>query len=156
MVRSLVEPGEFIEVFVDTPIEDCIERDPKGLYAKAKAGQLKNFTGVDAPYEAPEKPEIHLHTLGQIAGAAHRRSCCSALADREDREPASTEGILLYLSMIFRKPVPTFRGHALAHQSDADDDEHDGKRDAHHRVAGAARQIAAESRFPAASRSITW
>jgi len=65
MVRSLVEPGEFIEVFVDTPIEDCIERDPKGLYAKAKAGQLKNFTGVDAPYEAPEKPEIHLHTLRQ-------------------------------------------------------------------------------------------
>jgi bifunctional enzyme CysN/CysC len=65
MVRGLVEPGEFVEVFVDTPIEDCIERDPKGLYAKAKAGQLKNFTGVDAPYEAPEKPEIHLHTLGQ-------------------------------------------------------------------------------------------
>jgi bifunctional enzyme CysN/CysC len=65
MVRSLVEPGEFIEVFVDTPISDCIERDPKGLYAKAKAGQLKNFTGVDAPYEPPEKPEIHLHTLGQ-------------------------------------------------------------------------------------------
>jgi bifunctional enzyme CysN/CysC len=65
MVRGLVEPGEFIEVFVDTPIADCIQRDPKGLYAKAQAGQLKNFTGIDAPYEPPENPEIHLHTLGQ-------------------------------------------------------------------------------------------
>jgi bifunctional enzyme CysN/CysC len=65
MVRGLVESGEFIEVFVDTPIAACIERDPKGLYAKAQAGQLKNFTGIDAPYEAPERPEIHLHTLGQ-------------------------------------------------------------------------------------------
>lgn len=61
-IRSLVGPDEFIEVFVDTPITTCIERDPKGLYAKAKAGQLKNFTGIDAPYEAPEKPEVHLHT----------------------------------------------------------------------------------------------
>jgi bifunctional enzyme CysN/CysC len=65
MVRGLVESDEFIEVFVDTPIAACIERDPKGLYAKAQAGQLKNFTGIDAPYEAPERPEIHLHTLGQ-------------------------------------------------------------------------------------------
>lgn len=65
MVRNLVGDGEFIEVFVDTPIEECIRRDPKGLYAKAKAGKLKNFTGIDAPYEAPEKPEIHLTTIGQ-------------------------------------------------------------------------------------------
>jgi bifunctional enzyme CysN/CysC len=65
IVRSLVENGEFIEVFVDTPIADCIQRDPKGLYAKAQAGQLKNFTGIDAPYEPPENPEIHLHTSGQ-------------------------------------------------------------------------------------------
>ena len=64
MVRSLVEPGEFVEVYVDTPIEDCIERDPKGLYAKAKAGQLMNFTGIDAPYEPPVTPEIHLRTIG--------------------------------------------------------------------------------------------
>ena len=63
MVRGLVEPGEFIEVFVDTPIADCMRRDPKGLYAKAQAGQLKNFTGVDAPYEPPESAEVHLHTL---------------------------------------------------------------------------------------------
>ena len=65
MVRGLVEANEFIEVFVDTPISTCIERDPKGLYAKAQSGQLKNFTGVDAPYEAPESAEIHLHTLSQ-------------------------------------------------------------------------------------------
>ena len=63
MVRSMVETGEFIEIFVDTPLDDCITRDPKGLYAKARSGQLKNFTGVDAPYEAPFAPEIHLHTL---------------------------------------------------------------------------------------------
>jgi bifunctional enzyme CysN/CysC len=65
MVRSLVEESEFLEVFVDTPVEDCMKRDPKGLYAKAQAGQLKNFTGVDAPYEAPEQPEIHLQTIGK-------------------------------------------------------------------------------------------
>jgi bifunctional enzyme CysN/CysC len=82
MVRSLVEPGEFIEVFVDTPIEDCIQRDPKGLYAKAKAGQLKNFTGIDAPYEAPEKPEIHLHTLNQTPERLSE-IVLRALADRE-------------------------------------------------------------------------
>ena len=62
MVRALVSEGEFIEIYVDTPIEDCMERDPKGLYAKAKAGRLKNFTGVDAPYEAPGAPEVHLMT----------------------------------------------------------------------------------------------
>jgi bifunctional enzyme CysN/CysC len=64
MVRGFVGTAEFVEVFVDTPLEDCIKRDPKGLYAKAKAGQLKNFTGIDAPYEVPEQPEIHLRTLG--------------------------------------------------------------------------------------------
>src|SRR6201995_502134 len=62
-VRNLVGDGEFIEVFVDTPIEECIKRDAKGLYAKAKAGQIKNFTGFDAPYEAPVSPEIHLQPL---------------------------------------------------------------------------------------------
>lgn len=65
MVRKLVPDGEFIEVYVDTPIEECIRRDPKGLYAKAKAGKIKNFTGFDAPYEAPGNPEIHLQTVGQ-------------------------------------------------------------------------------------------
>jgi bifunctional enzyme CysN/CysC len=65
MVRRLVPEGEFIEVFVDTPIDECARRDPKGLYAKAKAGKIKNFTGFDAPYEPPTEPEIHLHTLHQ-------------------------------------------------------------------------------------------
>ena len=58
MVRELVEGGEFIEIFVDTPLDDCIARDPKGLYKKALAGQIKNFTGVDQAYERPETPEI--------------------------------------------------------------------------------------------------
>jgi bifunctional enzyme CysN/CysC len=62
MVRGFVGDGEFVEVFVDTPIDDCMVRDPKGLYAKARAGQLKNFTGVDAPYEPPQNPEVHLMT----------------------------------------------------------------------------------------------
>ncbi|MHC4049349.1 sulfate adenylyltransferase subunit CysN [Bradyrhizobium sp. 25ACV] len=65
MVRDLVGDGEFIEVFVDTPIGECVRRDPKGLYAKAKSGTIKNFTGIDAPYEAPSAPEIHLTTLNQ-------------------------------------------------------------------------------------------
>ena len=59
-VRALLEPGEFIEIFVDTPLEVCEARDPKGLYKKARAGQLKGFTGIDDPYEAPEKPELVL------------------------------------------------------------------------------------------------
>ncbi len=62
MARELFAEGEFIEVFVDTPLEICEQRDAKGLYAKARAGELVNFTGVDAPYEAPLAPEIHLHT----------------------------------------------------------------------------------------------
>ena len=51
---------DFVEIFVDTPIEICESRDPKGLYKKARAGEIKGFTGIDAPYEAPEKPELHL------------------------------------------------------------------------------------------------
>lgn len=65
MVRDLLGPGEFLEVFVDTPIEACIARDPKGLYARAQAGQIKNFTGIDSPYEAPEDPELHIRTAGR-------------------------------------------------------------------------------------------
>ncbi|MGY8706286.1 sulfate adenylyltransferase subunit CysN [Bradyrhizobium sp. 18BD] len=64
MVRGLVAEGDFIEVFVNTPIEECMRRDPKGLYTKAKEGKIKNFTGIDAPYEAPERPEIRLETVG--------------------------------------------------------------------------------------------
>jgi bifunctional enzyme CysN/CysC len=65
MVRALVGDGEFIEVFVDTPIEECVRRDPKGLYSKARAGKIKNFTGIDAPYEAPDHPELRLDTVGR-------------------------------------------------------------------------------------------
>ena len=61
-VRGLMGPGEFIEVFVDTPLEICEARDPKGLYKKARAGEISNFTGLDAPYEAPKNPEVHLET----------------------------------------------------------------------------------------------
>lgn len=65
MARELMAEGEFIEVFVDTPFEECARRDPKGLYARALSGEIKNFTGVDSPYEAPENPEIRLETLGK-------------------------------------------------------------------------------------------
>ena len=60
MVRELLEAGQFIEVFVDTPLHICEARDPKGLYRKARAGELTNFTGIDAVYEVPEQPELHL------------------------------------------------------------------------------------------------
>ena len=62
MVRDMMAPGEFIEIFIDTPLSVAEERDVKGLYAKARSGQLKNFTGIDSPYEAPETPEIHIDT----------------------------------------------------------------------------------------------
>ncbi len=62
--RDLLGEGEFIEVFVDTPLEVCDARDPKGLYKKARAGEISNFTGLDAPYEAPKLPEVHLETAG--------------------------------------------------------------------------------------------
>lgn len=55
-------PLPFIEVFVDIPVEEAEKRDPKGLYKKARAGEIKEFTGISAPYEAPEKPEIHIHS----------------------------------------------------------------------------------------------
>ncbi|KPK11008.1 MAG: adenylylsulfate kinase [Myxococcales bacterium SG8_38] len=61
-VRALLAPGAFVEIFVDTPLEVCEARDPKGLYRKARAGVISGFTGIDAPYEAPEHPEVHLKT----------------------------------------------------------------------------------------------
>ncbi|MHA6288846.1 sulfate adenylyltransferase subunit CysN [Maricaulis sp. CAU 1757] len=70
MVRELVEPDEFIEVFIDTPIDVCIARDPKGLYKKAQAGEIKNFTGFDSPYEAPENPELRIDTTSISAEEA--------------------------------------------------------------------------------------
>lgn len=73
MARELVAPGEFIEIFVNTPLEICEQRDPKGLYKKARRGQLKNFTGLDSPYEPPENPELTLDA---------RTKSASELADR--------------------------------------------------------------------------
>ncbi|ABZ83406.1 sulfate adenylate transferase, large subunit/adenylylsulfate kinase [Heliomicrobium modesticaldum Ice1] len=63
MARQLFAEGEFIEIFVDTPLEECEKRDPKGLYAKARRGMLKNFTGIDSVYEPPESPEVHIKTM---------------------------------------------------------------------------------------------
>ena len=72
--RSLFADGEFIEVYVDAPIEECEIRDTKGLYAKARRGELKNFTGIDSEYQPPEAPEIHLFTATSDA-----ESCCALI-----------------------------------------------------------------------------
>ncbi|AVJ16317.1 adenylyl-sulfate kinase [Serratia rhizosphaerae] len=61
MVRDMLDDGQFVEVFVDTPLAICEARDPKGLYKKARAGELRNFTGIDAVYQAPEAADIHLN-----------------------------------------------------------------------------------------------
>ncbi len=73
MVRALVDEDEFIEIFVDTPLEECERRDPKGLYAKARAGQIANFTGVSSPYEAPEAPSLRIEGASESAEAACAR-----------------------------------------------------------------------------------
>jgi bifunctional enzyme CysN/CysC len=67
MARELVGPGEFIEIFVDTPLEICEQRDPKGLYKKARRGELRNFTGLDSPYEPPSNPDLTLNPLRNSA-----------------------------------------------------------------------------------------
>jgi bifunctional enzyme CysN/CysC len=69
MARSLFAEGEFVEVFVDAPLATCEQRDVKGLYAKARRGVLKNFTGIDSPYEAPLAPEVHLQ-VGKLDAQA--------------------------------------------------------------------------------------
>ena len=70
MVRQMMKPGEFIEVHIDTPLADAEARDVKGLYRKARSGELKNFTGIDSPYEAPEDPEIRIDTTAMTAEEA--------------------------------------------------------------------------------------
>lgn len=64
-VRGIVGKDNFIEIFVDTPLEECERRDEKGLYKKARAGEIKNFTGIDAPFEEPDKPDIRVETVEQ-------------------------------------------------------------------------------------------
>ena len=73
MVRAMLPEGEFIEVFIDTPLEEAERRDVKGLYKKARSGQLKNFTGIDSPYEAPERPEIRIDTTRETPEDAAER-----------------------------------------------------------------------------------
>lgn len=62
MIRGILKPGQFVEVYVKAPLAVCEERDPKGLYKKARAGQIKSFTGIDSPYEAPDAPELTIDT----------------------------------------------------------------------------------------------
>ena len=81
MVRQMVEDGEFVEVFVDAPLEVCETRDPKGLYAKAREGAIKNFTGIDSPYEPPENPELHLQT-GDMSPEQAAEKVIEAMRDK--------------------------------------------------------------------------
>ncbi|MDE1994269.1 MAG: adenylyl-sulfate kinase [Rhizobiaceae bacterium] len=67
--KALMAPGEFVEIFVDTPLEECMRRDPKGLYKRVRSGEIEKFTGVDSIYEVPEAPDIHLRTIGREPSA---------------------------------------------------------------------------------------
>jgi bifunctional enzyme CysN/CysC len=81
MAREMLPDGEFLEVFVDAPLEVCESRDPKGLYKKARAGEIPNFTGIGSSYEPPEAPELHLRSdqaspedlAGQVIGLLEAR-----------------------------------------------------------------------------------
>ncbi|MGQ8366816.1 adenylyl-sulfate kinase [Glaciecola sp. 1036] len=77
--RSLLEKGEFAEVFVDTPLEVCEQRDPKGLYKKARSGDIKHFTGIDSEYQAPADPEVHLTYIEDEAPEATAERLYEAL-----------------------------------------------------------------------------
>lgn len=81
MVRDLLPDGEFIEVFVNAPLEVCEKRDPKGLYKKARAGEISNFTGIDSEYQAPQNPEIDL-PAGDKSLAELVETCLHQLRDR--------------------------------------------------------------------------
>jgi bifunctional enzyme CysN/CysC len=82
MVRSMMAEGEFVEIFVDTPLDEAERRDVKGLYAKARAGELPNFTGIDSPYEPPEHPELRIDTTAMTAEEAADRIVEELLAHR--------------------------------------------------------------------------
>lgn len=85
-VRKIVESaggeGDFLEVFVDTPLEVCEQRDPKGLYKKARAGEIKHFTGISDPYEPPESPELHLRGGDDRTPAEQAKEVLELLRDR--------------------------------------------------------------------------
>jgi len=81
MARSLVEPGEFIEVYISTPLELAETRDPKGLYKKARRGEIKNFTGIDSPYEEPERAEMIVKTVAATP-EAHAQAIVKHLRDK--------------------------------------------------------------------------
>src|SRR5437867_690818 len=76
LVRGLLHEGEFVEVFVNAPLDVCEQRDPKGLYKKARAGQIKEFTGISAPYEPPETAEVTVHTDRQTV-----KECVTQIID---------------------------------------------------------------------------
>ncbi|WP_175751854.1 sulfate adenylyltransferase subunit CysN [Burkholderia ambifaria] len=82
MARALVGPDEFVEVFVDTPLAIAEERDPKGLYKKARRGELKHFTGIDSPYEPPARPELRIDTVAESPEAAAERIVAYLLRER--------------------------------------------------------------------------
>jgi len=81
MARERMAPGEFVEIFVDAPIQVVEARDIKGLYAKARAGQLRNFTGIDSPYERPDKPDIRIDAAALTPEQACER-IIEAIRDR--------------------------------------------------------------------------
>lgn len=81
-VRERMDAGRFVEVFVDAPLGVCEERDTKGLYAKARAGKIRDFTGVNAPYEVPQEPELHLDSSGGVSAEALAERVIEYLRER--------------------------------------------------------------------------
>ncbi len=104
MVRATMGPGDFIEVFVDTPLEVCEARDPKGLYKKARAGELKGFTGIDDPYEAPQAPELTL-LAGEKSPEALAAEVIDYLVSAPDHPP-DREGLTRDGAGRRRSPLP--------------------------------------------------
>lgn len=94
IVREILPEGHFVEVYVDAPLDVCQERDPKGLYAKAARGEIKQFTGIDSPYEHPEQPEVHVRA-GEVSVAEAVNQLLAYLHDvgalRAGYEPVALE-----------------------------------------------------------------
>ncbi|WP_251978016.1 adenylyl-sulfate kinase [Salinicola avicenniae] len=81
-VRQLLQDGDFIEVFIDAPLDTCESRDPKGLYQRARSGEIRNFTGIDSPYEVPESPELHVINDGTRSPSEVAATVVDYLRDR--------------------------------------------------------------------------